>query len=234
MQLIDGRPVFAATDLVGFLACEHRLALERAMLAGLVRKPMRTDPAMDRIAKRGDQHEARYLADLVAEGRRVVRIDKDGSAVAPLTPAGEPVPFDAGARLREAASQTIDAIRGGADVVYQATFFDGTWRGHADFLLRRDHAPGETDSALGPWHYEVADTKLARHVTAGAVLQICSYVDQLTVVQGHRPELLHVVLGGSSRLTSTHRVDEVMAYYRRVKAEFERAVGVGVDAVPPA
>ena len=27
-------------------------------------------------------------------------------------------------------------MRDGADVIYQATFFDGTWRGHADFLLK--------------------------------------------------------------------------------------------------
>jgi hypothetical protein len=30
MQLIDGTAVYAATDLVGFLACEHLTALERA------------------------------------------------------------------------------------------------------------------------------------------------------------------------------------------------------------
>jgi hypothetical protein len=33
VQLIDGSPVYAATDLVGFLACRHRFALERAALA---------------------------------------------------------------------------------------------------------------------------------------------------------------------------------------------------------
>jgi hypothetical protein len=40
MQLIDGQPVFAATDLVGFLACEHLVGLELAALAGLVAKPI--------------------------------------------------------------------------------------------------------------------------------------------------------------------------------------------------
>ena len=87
MQLIDGRPVFAATDLVGFLACGHRLALERAAMAGLVAKPIRNDPSIELIAKRGLEHEARYVADLRAEGRTVVEIEKDGSAVAPP---GEP------------------------------------------------------------------------------------------------------------------------------------------------
>jgi len=227
MQLIDGRPVFAATDLVGFLACGHRLALERAAMHGLVAKPIRNDPSIELVAKRGMEHEQRYLDDLRAEGRRVVAIEKDGSAVAPPgAPEGTPPPWDAGRELRAAAVQTLEAMQSGADVVYQATFFDGTWRGHADFLLRRDHGPGEPDSALGPWHYEVADTKLARHVKASAVLQICSYVEQLTAIQGRRPEYLYVVLGGSARPTDRRRVDDFMAYYRRVKREFETAVGI--------
>ena len=57
MQLIDGVPVYSATDLVGFLACEHLTNLERAALRGLVARPMRADPEMDRIADRGMQHE---------------------------------------------------------------------------------------------------------------------------------------------------------------------------------
>ena len=66
----------------------------------------------------------------------------------------------------------------GVGVIFQATFFDGRWLGYADFLLRVESP--ERPSVWGPYHYEVADTKLARHVKAGAVLQICSYVEQLT------------------------------------------------------
>src|SRR4051794_37855395 len=237
MQLIDGRPVYAATDLVGFLACDHRLQLELAALAGLVEKPIRNDPSIDLIAKRGIEHERRYLADLRDRGLVVVEIEMDGSAVAPIDDPAAPTPRDAGADLRAAARETIEAMQGGADVVYQATFFDGTWRGHADFLLRRDHEPGEPDSAFGAWHYEVADTKLARHVKASAILQICSYVEQLTRIQGVQPERLHVVLGGRERPTDSLRVDDFMAYYRRVKADFEAAVGlrgeVAAAAYPP-
>ncbi len=229
MQLIDGRPVFAATDLVGYLACEHRLALERAAMAGLVAKPIRNDPNIEVVAKRGLEHEAHYLASLIAEGRHVVEIQRDGSMVAPLDTAGTegaPVKRDQGADLRAAQDETIAAMRAGADVVFQATFFDGTWRGHADFLLKVDHAPGRPDSAFGPWHYEVADTKLARHVKASAILQICSYVEQLTAIQGVLPEYLYVVLGGSARTRERLRVDDFMAYYRRVKVDFETTVGL--------
>jgi len=77
MQLVDGRPVFATTDLVAFLACEHLTALETASLAGLVRRPSRPDPELDLIQQRGLEHERRYLADLEGAGRRVTRIEPD-------------------------------------------------------------------------------------------------------------------------------------------------------------
>ena len=215
MQLIDGRPVYAATDLVGFLACSHLLALERAALAGLVKRPIRDDPTIDLIAKRGLAHEQRYLDELRAAGRSVVVIERDGSAAI------------VGDELRAAAAETEAAMRRGVDVVYQATFFDGRWRGHADFLLRV-----ETPSALGDWSYEVADTKLARRAKAGAILQVCSYVEQLARVQGATPERLHIVLGGSARETASYRVADFMAYYRRIKTEFEAAVA-GSEPVYP-
>ena len=196
MQLIDSRPVYAATDLVGFLACGHRLALEQAAMHGLVAKPVRNDPTIELVAKRGLEHEARFLEELRDQGRRIVEIQKDGSRVAPFVAetgaAPTPTAPDPGAELRAAAAETLAAMRAGADVVYQGTFFDGTWRGHADFLLRKEHAPGTPDSTFGPWHYEVADTKLARHVKGSAILQICSYVEQLSAIQGVEPEHLYL------------------------------------------
>jgi len=211
VQQIDGRAVYAATDLVAYLACEHLTQLERAALAGLVERPMRDDPELDVIRKRGFEHERRFLADLAAAGRTAVTITLDGSIE------------DDGDRLRAAAAKTAAAMAAGADVIYQATFFDGTWRGHADFLLRVDD-PNRL-SALGSWHYEVADTKLARHVKASAVLQLCTYVDLLEAIQGVRPEWMHVALGGSARAVERLRVDDFMAYYRSVRARFLAAMG---------
>ena len=221
MQLIDGSPVYSATDLVGFLACEHLTQLERAALAGLAQRPNLPDPELDVLRKRGEEHERRYLAELGADGRSVVVITRDGYS------------SDHVESLRMAADETIKAMASGAQVIYQATFFNGRWRGHADFLLRRDSP--DQPSVYGPFHYEVADTKLARHVKAGAVLQICSYVDQLTVLQGVQPEWLHVALGGSAHETVRLRVDDFMAYYRAAKERFESALGPGAAAAtyPP-
>ena len=52
MQTVDGKPVYSATDLVGFLACGHLTDLERSALAGLVRRPHRDDPELDAIVER--------------------------------------------------------------------------------------------------------------------------------------------------------------------------------------
>ena len=220
MQLIDGQPVFSATDLVGFLECEHLTALERAALAGLVQRPMREDPELDVIRKRGAQHEQRFLAEKEAGGLQAVKIERVEDE-------------EYRDRLTRQAQETIDAMAAGADIVYQGTFFDGRWLGYADFLMRKDDP--EQPSTWGPYHYEVADTKLARHVKAGAVLQICSYVDQLERLQGVRPQTMYVALGGSAHETVALRVDDYMAYYRACKRRFEEAVlGTGANPVPPA
>ena len=134
MQLIDGQPVFSATDLVGYLACEHLTALERAALEHPKLRPVRHDRELDLIRRHGERHEARYLAELEAEGRRFVRIEKaDGE--------------ERRAQVERQAAETVAAMQGGADVIYQATFFDGRWLGYADFLLRREAAGPDTASA---------------------------------------------------------------------------------------
>ena len=128
MHVIDGRPVFSATDLVGFLACEHLTALERAAAAGLVERPTRKDPELDLIAQRGLDHERRYLKDLEAAGRTATRIELDDA-----------IP-DYGERLRKAAADTETAIRRGDDVLYHAAFFDGRWRGAVQSATPEDGA----------------------------------------------------------------------------------------------
>ena len=320
MQLIDGAPVYSATDLVGFLACQHLTNLERAAVAGLVERPHRADPELDRIAQRGLQHERRFLAELHAQGLRIVEIAADdpepvggekrakdhggdpepvggekrakdhGDEPEPVggekrardhggdpepvggekrardqggdpEPAGgetnangdgnEPARPDRGADLRRRAAETLAAMKGGADVIYQATFLepvmaeprdgvgarDGVdstaagdrrsayWLGFADFLRRVD-----TPSALGTWSYEAWDTKLARHVKASAVLQLCVYSDLLERVQGVRPAEMHVALGGSARAVERLRTADYAAYYRLVRDRFVAFVGAGGGA----
>ncbi|MFI5048153.1 MAG: TM0106 family RecB-like putative nuclease, partial [Acidimicrobiia bacterium] len=116
----------------------------------------------------------------------------------------------------------------GVDVIYQATFFDGRWRGHADFLLRVD----TPSPALGPWSYEVADTKLARRVKAAALLQMCAYSEQVERLQGLAPARMHVITGDGEQHPFT--VTDYSAYYRTLKARFEELVlGPGTPNIYP-
>src|SRR5699024_5120223 len=79
--------------------------------------------------------------------------------------------YDA-ASLQAHTERTLQALRAGADVVFQGGFFDGRFHGRSDFLER-------TVSSEGQVSYAVVDTKLARSVRPGAVLQLAAYADQL-------------------------------------------------------
>ena len=213
MQLVDGTLIVSATDLVGFLECDHLVTLELARVAGDIAKPFRDDPQLDLIRRRGYDHERRYIESLTADGRSV----REMAERELRTPAD----------LERAQADTVAAMRDGADVIFQATLFDGRWRGHPDFLLRRDDRP----SALGPWSYDVADTKLARRVKAAAIIQMCVYGDLLENVQGVPPETISVVTG--DRTSHAHQLADYAAYYRAAKARFEARLAADAADAPP-
>ena len=219
MQLLDGKPVYSATDLVGFLACGHLSDLERSVLAGLAKRPDRDDPELDLIAQRGEEHERVYIGRLRESGRQVVDLSAE-----------RPKEVDRGDFYRAQAAVTRTAIERGDDVIFQACFFDGTWLGFADFLLRIDD-PG---APLG-WSYEVADTKLAHRVKASALLQICVYNEMLAAIQGVYPGRMYVALGGKDKETASFRTADFRAYFRAVRARFLAAVGAPLptDYPPP-
>src|ERR1700675_3789879 len=138
----DGTLVVSATDLVGFLACDHLATLELGRADGLWEKPpRRTDPELALLQERGDAFERAFLERRRAAGASIIEFAR---------PEYEP------AALRAAEAQAFDAMRQGVALIYQATFFDGRWLGYADFLQRVERP----SPAFGAWSYEVADTKL--------------------------------------------------------------------------
>lgn len=202
MRFVEGVPIFSPSDLTGYLACDHLLTLELRAMTGELTRPEREDPELAILAKRGMEHETRYLEQLRADGRSITVVGADRGELAGLS------------RLRELHEETVAALRAGSDVIYQGAFFDGRWQGFADFLLRV-----EIPSALGAYSYEVADTKLARHAKAAALLQTCAYTAQLEAIQGTTPEWIHVVLG--DRSTASFRYRDYAAYFRAVRDRFD-------------
>jgi predicted RecB family nuclease len=220
MHRRDGKLIVAATDLVGFLQCGHLTRLDRAAVAGLIRKPDRSDdPEVELLQRRGHAHEQRYVQHL--SDKRL--------QIADLSAEREGLSYDA------LAARTIEEMRNGADVIYQATVFDGRWVGFPDFLLRVD-TPAQQQRAgdgLGhDFHYEIADTKLSHAVKASALIQIASYVEQIEHIQGVRPEAVYVVTGGATIAEHPFRTAEMMAYYRHAKQRFEQAIDEAVVGAP--
>ena len=113
-------------------------------------------------------------------------------------------------------------------MIAQAQLQLGAWRGRADFLLKVDRA-----SDLGPWSYEVADTKLSQTTRASAVIQLCVYSDLLASIQKLMPSHMLVVKPGADQQLFTIdklRTADFMAYYRHAKRRFEQFMAAG----PPA
>jgi predicted RecB family nuclease len=117
MRLDRNRLGFSPTDLAAFVACSHLTTLQVAVALDELQKPFRHNPHADLIRRKGEEHEAAYLASL---GPGVVRIGK---------------PWKVGWDV--AADATTQAMRDGAPVVYQATFSHDGWRGLADFVVRQ-------------------------------------------------------------------------------------------------
>ncbi len=199
------------TDLTKYLACRHLTHLDLAVARGeLARPEPGPDEMLELLFAKGLEHEVRYLQSLRDEGRDIVEFPHPGSDAA---------------SLRAAEQATEAAMRAGADVIYQATFFDGRWRGHADFLLRRDDRPGRW-----AWSYDVADTKLARRMKVPALLQMATYADRLTALQGIAPQRLIVVTG--DRTAHDYDFADCAAYAELIRAQLLDFLGTDDDPHP--
>ena len=211
MQLLDDKLILSASDLNNYLACAHLTTLDLARARGELETEPERGADAELLARKGDEYEDRYLASLRAEGREVVEITQgDGSRAA----------------LLEAARRTEEAMRAGAEMIYQATFLREGLRGHADFLFRV-----ERPSDLGEHSYEVADTKLARRAKPYFIVQLCFYSELLAAVQGGEPENIHVILGDGEE--HSFRLAEFSAYFRHIRDAFLAALSDGLPDTYP-
>src|SRR6185503_1181594 len=209
MQATNGRLVLSPSDLNDYVECPHLTTLALEVARGARRRPHVPNEHGDLLRRKGEEHEAAYLAALRTQGRQVV--DVIGA---------NRWDFDASARA------TVEAMRAGAEVIYLATCVVGDWRGRADFLERVD---GQR-TALGEWGYEALDAKLARAEKPTYVLQLCFYTEAIASIQRVTPEAMHVLLGIGERRTLRHA--DFAAYYRRVRAGFLAALGHAARTEP--
>jgi predicted RecB family nuclease len=202
MRLVDGRAVYAASDLNDYLACPHRVALRRdAMVRGVAQPD--DDPTLEIIARKGREHELRMLDVFAGSGRRVTTIPDDE---------GSPV------RFAHAVAATRAAMERGDEVIYQGAFLHDGWSGRADFLERV-----ESPSALGPFSYNVADTKLALRERPAFLVQLCLYAEFVAAIQGTLPGVVRAIFGDARDVP--YDPARYLPYVRRAKARFAARIG---------
>lgn len=164
---------------------------------------------MDRCSKEQKDAYEKDEADEMQEvlGRRGIlheiavkeRFKKDGVVVTDLS--------------EKKYADTLEAMRRGDAVIYQATLECGRFSGVADFLVRV-----EGKSSLGSYHYEIWDSKLAKKTKANYLLQLCSYAEMLEAIQGRRPECVCVALGSGTN--DRHRTNDYYFYYENLRDRF--------------
>ncbi|TXN31923.1 TM0106 family RecB-like putative nuclease [Lacisediminihabitans profunda] len=190
MFLLDGTVVTSASDLTSASSCEFAFARAIDVRLGRIEAAeVEPDAMLARTSRLGDAHELRVLeAYRERFGAGVVEVER-------------PDLRDPGS-LEAAVAATGAAFASGAAVVFQATFFDGSFVGFADFIVRT--ADGR---------YRVQDTKLARHAKVTALLQLAAYAEQLDRIGVRVSDTVELLLGDGS--VSEHRLGDILPVYRR-------------------
>ncbi|MFB7800447.1 TM0106 family RecB-like putative nuclease [Isoptericola sp. NPDC056134] len=220
-----GEPVVvhSASDLVVAAECEFRLLRRLDELLGRVpRREREADVMLERTAALGDAHERRVLDEYVA------RFGRSDGGPGGVVEVGAPARLTRDG-LEAAHGATLAAIESGADVVAQASFFDGEFHGRADFLVRDPLGdpdvgpgrPGEHAAGVLP-RYAVLETKLARRAKVTALLQLAAYADQLAAAHVDPTDAVHLVLG--TRVTSSHRLAELLPVLQERRARLREVV----------
>ncbi|MEG9247132.1 TM0106 family RecB-like putative nuclease [Arthrobacter sp. Soc17.1.1.1] len=199
--------VFSATDLVAASECEYRTL--RILDEKLGRTP-KAEFAVDELQRLagalGDVHELKVLEDLTT---RYGVWDPERHTGVYRVERGDTIDR---ASLLAKHEETAAVLTAGADVVFQATFFDGEFLGYADFLVRQPH------DAEHAGRYAVWDTKLARHAKVGALLQLAAYGDQLIRLGLEPAPQVTLVLGNLEH--SVHSLTDLLPVYRERRDRF--------------
>lgn len=205
MKYKNNHFLYSPSDLSSHSSCKHLTQLNKLHARGDIADPqVFENKVLIMLQERGMEFEKNHLQQLKDEGIKVLEISNEDA---------------------HAEKKTIEAMKAGTDVIYQAQLKeDGKWSGRADFLMRV-----EKPSKLGDWSYEVWDTKLANETKAGTILQIGLYSERVAQIQGITPEYMGVIKPeGKER----YRYDEHAAYIRLVKRNIEDAIANEYETYP--
>ena len=198
MQKSGNEILYSASDIVNYIECAHLTTLDLINLETPLPKTEDSEQAQ-LIQAKGFAHEAGFLEQLKSQHASLIDLSKIGSNT----------------ELKVAA--TLQAMRDGYEIIFQATLRDGCLIGHADFL-RKIARP----SSLGDWSYEVLDTKLARSTKAKFITQLGFYSALVGKAQSLAPLQMHVILG--DRVEASYRYADFAKYIDFIITQFLKRV----------
>ncbi len=190
--------LLSPTRLINFIACPHREALQRA---GTPKDD--EDASLKLIQDKGGEHEDEVLQALESMIAGAVHIQTNGA-------------------LANKVAATLQAMRDGAPLIYQAALAGKTWMGYPDFLVRCD-GPGGS-------YYEPHDAKLGRSLKPSYVIQLSIYADLLAESGWPRPKRGRILLGGGTiddERSGWVNLSDFAHVTARLKAKFESFVTGG-------
>ena len=128
------------------------------------------DILLELIGRKGLEHEAAVYKNLSSNLNHVVEIEHDEKEIM--------------------ISQTLRAMEGAADLIYQGSITDNIFFGKPDFLMKT-----KGSSRFGNYQYEILDAKLAKQIKPEYLIQLCCYSELLESTQGVRTDVAKICLG---------------------------------------
>ena len=193
MYLESNQVVFSPSDLTQFMGSPFASWMEHLAIThpDLLPAPDEKDELLSVLHDMGNQHESEILAEFEASGLTIANLHK----------------------RTDSYQATLDAMKNGVDIIYQAHLELLPFRGYADFLIKV-----EGKSIFGNYCYEVWDTKLAKSVKPYFLVQLCCYAQMLEEMQKTRAEHITIVLGNKEQ--KRFRINDYFYFYQNLKHKF--------------
>lgn len=196
----------SASDLVDTIACAHKSRLNRAAACS---EPVLKNPESqfnNLFANHGIAHEKRIL-ETYKSLSEILEFDLDQVR-------------NSTGGYAEATRQTLDAMKRGVPVIYQAVLLHDGFLGLVDFLVVRHDSFGNLlrdDS--GRYIYEPVDAKLARRERVSALVQLGGYAAVLEDMGCATPIEVHIKLGNGN--TFSARAETLMPVARQMRSRLQ-------------
>lgn len=194
---IDGKKIiYSPTDLVTYFRSPFVSWINHYnLVCGEKNQIISVEDETSALLKRkGDEFERKILNKFKTE-TTIVEIPRD---------------FD----FAKSRALTIEAMKSGADIIYQPALSVGQFQGYADFLKK---VKGKA-TKLGNYTYEVYDTKLARSPKPEYGIQLNCYNEMLFEILGCWPERWHIILGDESVVSFA--TSDFKFYYQKFRDSF--------------